>query len=152
MLFRSGKAFGNDIVESYQLQKADGSGYALDRTEMAQSKRVYFYIKNANTYGNVMYDLTLSVNGTETPLAIFNKDGDVFMDTKTSATKFKASAADVYYVDVPLTIETAVDGKQAVGTTGLTIDIAMTYGDEGTTTDPSETVAYIIPRGLFDLD
>ncbi len=148
----AGKAFGNDIVESYQLQKADGSGYALDRTEMAQSKRVYFYIKNANTYGNVMYDLTLSVNGTETPLAIFKKDGDVFMDTKTSATKFKASAADVYYVDVPLTIETAVDGKQAVGTTGLTIDIAMTYGDEGTTTDPSETVAYIIPRGLFDLD
>jgi len=84
-------------------------------------------------------------------LAIFKQDGDVFMDTKTSATRFKASAADVYYVDVPLTLEMA-DGKQAVGTTELTIDIVMTYGEEGITTDPSETVAYIIPRGLFDLD
>lgn len=149
----AGKAFGNDIVESYQLQKADGSGYALDTTETAQSKRVYFYIKNANTYGNVKYGLTLSVNDVETPLAIFKQDGDVFMDTKTEGTRFKASAADVYYVDVPLTLETA-DGKQAVGTTRLTIDIVMTYGTgaDETMTDPSRTVAYIMPRGLFDLD
>lgn len=147
------KAFGNDIVESYQLQKVDGSGYALDTTETAQSKRVYFYIKNANTYGNVKYGLTLSVNDVETPLAIFKQDGDVFMDTKTEDTRFKATAADVYYVDVPLTLETA-DGKQAVGTTKLTIDIVMTYGTgaDVTTTDPSRTVAYIMPRGLFDLD
>lgn len=147
----AGKAFGNDIVESYQLQKKAGSAYEIDRTETAQSKRVYFYIKNSNTYGNVEYDLTFSVDGAPTPLAVFKKDGDVFMDTKTAATKFKASAADVYYVDVPLSMETA-DGKQAITTTELKISIVMTYGEDGITTDPSDTLAYIIPRGLFDLD
>lgn len=151
----AGKAFGNAIVESYRLQKTDGSGYALDTTVTAQSKRVYFYIKNANTYGNVEYGLKLSVDGTEMPLAIFKKEGDaeVFMDMKTPGTNFKASAADIYYVDVPLTLE-AAGGEQAVGTTELKIDITMTYGTgtDKTTTDPSQTVAYIIPRGLFDLD
>lgn len=149
----AGKAFGNDIVETYQLQKAAGGAYELDRTETAQSKRVYFYIKNSNTYGDAEYDLTFFVDGTETPLAVFKKDGDVFMDTKTPATKFKASAADVYYVDVPLSMETA-DGKQAIATTGLKISIVMTYGygTDRTVTDPSDTLAYIIPRGLFDLD
>lgn len=147
------KAFGNDIVESYWLQKTDGSGYALDTTETAQSKRVYFYIKNSNTYGNVEYDLTLFVNGVEKSLAIFKQDGDVFMDGKTDSTKFQASAAHIYYVDVPLTLE-AAGGEQAVGTTELKIDITMTYGTgtDKTTTEPSQTVAYIIPRGLFDLD
>lgn len=149
------KAFGNDIVESYRLQKTDGSGYTLDTTETAQSKRVYFYIKNANTYGNVEYDLKLSVDGTETPLAIFKKVPpdvpEVFMDGNSN--RFEAGAANVYYVDVPLKLETA-GSEHAIGTTELQIDITMTYGTgaDRTTTDPSETVAYIIPRGLFDLD
>ena len=147
----AGKAFGNDIVEQYQLQKGTVGSYELDRTEVAQSKRVYFYIKNENSYGDVQYNLTFSVNGVETPLAVFKKDGDVFMDTKTDATKFKASAIDVYYVDVPLTIETA-DGKNAIGRTQLTISIDMEYGLEGMVTETSDTVAYIMPRGLFDLD
>lgn len=147
----AGKAFGNDIVEQYQLQTGSVGAYELDRTETAQSKRVYFYIKNDNSYGNVQYNLTFSVNGVKTPLAVFKKDGDVFMDTKTEGTKFKASAADVYYVDVPLTIE-ETGGKKAVGTTQLTISIDMKYGEEGLQTEQSDTIAYIMPRGLFDLD
>lgn len=148
----SAKAFGEDIVESYWTQVADGSGFKLaDSATAQQSKRVYFRIKNNNVSENPVYTLKFYVDGTETPLAVFNADGDVFMDTKTSATRFKASAVDIYYVDVPLKIES--DGLNAsVGTTELSVKVKMTYGTEGFETPEDETVAVIMPRGLFPLD
>lgn len=149
-------AFGNDIVSKYWTQKPadDGVGYVRDAEVDKQSKRVYFRIQNNNLYGAKGYDLTFYLNGaTEvTPLAVFKKDGDVHMDTRTAETKFKATNVDIYYVDVPLTVETNAVGEQAIGDTELMISVVMTYGDENYVTDPSETKVSVLPRGMFDLD
>lgn len=153
-------AFGNDIVEQYQTQKESGENtgtFELDKTVTAQSKRVYFRIKNNGTSKDPEYTLTFSVNGSETPLAVFRKpeedEAPVFMSQKTSSTKFVASEFEIYYVDVPLTIDTNPStGKEAIGSTSLEIKVVMIYGDERYKSDPAFVPVDILPRGLFDLD
>lgn len=152
-------AFGNDIVEQYQTQKETGKNtgiFELDKTETAQSKRVYFRIKNNNIVTNPRYFLTFYVEGSELPLAVFKKvdEGEepVFMSQKTSATRFVAGEFDIYYVDVPLSVETN-EGEKAVGTTSLEVKIIMTHGiEEKSEEDPVFVPVDILPRGLFDLD
>ncbi|MBQ9766482.1 MAG: DUF5057 domain-containing protein [Lachnospiraceae bacterium] len=158
------KLIGNDIVHSYRTQEVDGEGYKLDETITHESRRVYFKLTNDNTYGNVSYNLQFFIDKTEyddddsTPLAVFKKDGDVFMDTLSTDTKFVAGDVE-YYVDVPVTVEEKTYMKDGVEvtedvalTTNLKISITMVYGDEDNETAPTYTDAIILPRGMFDLN
>ena len=147
-------------LTSYRKQTAvDASnadaGYDLGEEVTATSKRVEFYIDDGGTVGTSKYVLKFYLDSaTEpTPLAVYRKSDGVFMDGKTSSTKLLAGAGNIYYVDVPMKLET-VGGKNAVTTTKLRVEVEKTYysGSVPVPAPPGNTYVNIIPRGLFDLD
>ncbi|MBE5930732.1 MAG: DUF5057 domain-containing protein [Lachnospiraceae bacterium] len=147
-------------LSSYRKQTAvdesnADAGYNLGEEVTATSKRVEFYIDDGGTVGASKYVLKFYLDGATdpTPLAVFRKSDGVFMDGKTSSTKLLAGAGNIYYVDVPMKLET-VDGKTAVTTTKIKVEIEKTYkvGSLWVPAPPGNTYVNIIPRGLFDLD
>lgn len=148
------------VYDSYRLQEADGSGYKeKDTAVTAVSKRVEFRIgDDGGTAGASSYALKFYLQDAEgnptvlTDLAVYRKADGAFMDLKTDDKQFKAEVSDIYYVDVPVRLET-VNGKTAVTNTQLKIDIEKTYMDSGVPRRvPGSTTVNIVPRGLFDLD
>lgn len=150
--------------DSYRLQEADGTnGYKeCAAAQTGVSKRIYFYITNSSSITTPTYALkfymeneTTGAMTKEVPFAVYRKSDNVFMSTKTNGTSFLGSDATdetIYYVDVPLKTET-VDGKTAITSTQLNIEVMMTYY-QGTQefSVPGTTTVQIVPRGLFDLD
>ena len=152
------------VYDSYRLQEADipenGGGLKVKDTAVsAASKRVEFRIgDDGGTAGASSYALEFYLQDAEgnltalTDLAVYRKADGAFMDLKTDDKQFKAEVSDIYYVDVPVRLET-VNGKTAVTNTQLRIDIEKTYDDSGTPRKvPGSTTVNIVPRGLFDLD
>lgn len=148
------------VYDTYRLQEADGSGYKEKDTAVnAVSKRVEFRIgDDGGTAGSSSYALDFYLQDAEgnltvlTDLAVYRKADGAFMDLKTDDKQFKAEVSDIYYVDVPMRLET-VNGKTAVTNTQLKIDIEKTYMDSGVPRHvPGSTTVNIVPRGLFDLD
>lgn len=148
---------GNDIYNAYSLktnsgEESTGQTYTQGIPKPGISKRVYFYIKDNNSYGNGNYTISTTVNGVTTStqdLAIFKKDGTFVTKSK----DLKSGYANVYYVDVPLKFE--VDGsKTAVADTKVEFLITPWYTVNGGVTSPGaeESTVTIMPRGLFNLD
>ena len=148
------------VQSSYRLQEADGTGFKeVDPAVTAVSKRVEFRIEeNTSVGGTPVYELKFymeDATGALTELtnfAVYRKSDGEFMSTKTSSTKFDADPEDIYYVDVPMKLET-VDGKTAVTATKVKAEVKKTFyiGTQETIVT-GETMINIIPRGLFDLD
>ena len=150
------------VYDSYRLQEADaenGGVKELATPVSAVSKRVEFRIgDDGGTAGTSTYALKFYLQDAEgnltvlTDLAVYRKADDAFMDLKTDDKQFEAEVSDIYYVDVPVRMETD-NGKTAVTNTQLRIDIEKTYMDSGEPRKiPGSTTVNIIPRGLFDLD
>ncbi len=155
----------NDIKGTYKLQEpdTDGTGYMEGSVETKKSKRVYFRLRDNNSYGGAEYSVKLVLNdGTELDgvkvdgvnemFAVYERNTNAFVDTEDR--KYVADGVQEYYVDVPIHVETELStGKRAVGKTKLNIEVEMTYWvgtkDFHVTSD---TEVSILPRGLFDLD
>jgi len=147
------ESIGIDVVDSYRLMTGNAeTGYTEVATPVVQkSKRVYFKLDDANAYGNdTIYKLSMKLNGTDTLLAIYKKDGNKFMNTVQNDRKF--IKGEIYYVDVPITIDTS-GGTPAVGKTELDITVEMRYfvGAQPHDAEPRITKIDILPRGLYDL-
>ena len=144
-------------LESYRLQEVDGAGFKeADETIAATSKRVEFYINDGGTVGASKYTLKFYLDGSTTPtdLAVYRKSDGAFMDQKSSSKRFAAGSGNVYYVDVPMKLETNAEGKTAVTSTKMRVEIEKTYkvGSLWVPAPVGNTYVNIIPRGLFDLD
>lgn len=150
-------------LTSYRLRTAVNAsdldqGYDLGAETVATSKRVEFYINDGGTVGGTSkYYLKFYLdNAAEaTELAIFRKSDGQFMDGKTSDTKLVAGSGNIYYVDVPMKLETNPEGKKAITTTKLKVEVAKEYkvgSSDWIPAPPGNTYVNIIPRGLFDLD
>lgn len=155
---------GTDIKDTYTLQvedDTDGKGYKVGGSFTKKSKRVYFRLIDNNSYGGTEYSLKIVLNdGTELDgvkvdgenemFAVFVKDTTDLVDS--DVIKYDADDDDIYHVDVPINIEER-DGNRAAGTTTLKITVTMKYkiGSKEFTVD-GDTMVYIMPRGLFDLD
>ncbi len=155
---------GVDIKDTYTLQvedDTDGKGYKVGDSITKKSKRVYFRLVDNNSYGGTEYSLKIVLNdGTELDgvkvdgenemFAVFLKDTTDLVDCDTI--KYDADDDDIYHVDVPINIEER-EGNRAVGTTTLKITVTMKYkiGSKEFSVN-GDTMVYIMPRGLFDLD
>ncbi len=153
--------------ESYRLQENVSDdvedGYNEVATPVAGvAKRVEFYIQDNSSVNEPEFFPSFyleNADGDTTELiklAVYRKSDNVFMDTKTDATKFKADSETIYYVDVPMKLETE-GGKSAIASTKVRVQVDMTYlqggeGSERIPAEPGNTTVNIIPRGLFDLD
>ena len=151
------KLIGNEIYEKYALRTHSGTeegGYTYTKKSdtTGVSKRVYFYIKDNNSYGNGRYTLKTSVAGVtsaDEDLAIYAKDG-TFVGTSSA---FRSGYGHIYYVDVPIHFET-VGGKTAAAQTKVEFSITPWYTVNGGVTSPGSEISTvtIMPRGLFNLD
>ena len=143
-------------LESYRLQEVDGVGFKEGASETAASKRVEFYINDGGTVGASKYTLKFYLDSSTTPtdLAVYRKSDGAFMDQKSSSKQFVAGSGNIYYVDVPMKLETNAEGKTAVASTRLKVEIEKTYkvGSLWVPAPTGNTYVNIIPRGLFDLD
>ncbi len=155
---------GADIKDTYTLQvedDTDGKGYKVGDSFTKKSKRVYFRLVDNNSYGGTEYSLKIVLNdgveldgvkvdGENEMFAVFVKDSSDLVDCDTI--KYDSDDDDIYHVDVPINIEEK-DGDRAAGTTTLKITVTMKYkiGTKEFTVN-GDTMVYIMPRGLFDLD
>lgn len=159
---------GNDIEDKTRLQvpkTAPAVGFTQSGEINKKSKRVYFRLYDYNTYGDTEYSLKIvwnngaeangiTIDGTSTQLAVYKKvgtNGEAFVNCDTE--KFEANSdAHIYFVDVPIKVET-VAGGNVVGKTDLTITVTMKYkiGSKEFTVE-KDTKVSIMPRGLFNLD
>ncbi len=153
--------------ESYRLQENVSDdvedGYNEVATPVAGvAKRVEFYIQDNSSVNEPEFFPSFyleNADGDTTELiklAVYRKSDNAFMDMKTDATKFVADDEAIYYVDVPMKLETE-GGKSAIASTKLRVQVDMTYaqggaGSERIPAEPGNTTVNIIPRGLFDLD
>jgi hypothetical protein len=82
-------------------------------------------------------------------LAVYRQSDGKFIDTQTR--KYKKN--EIYYVDVPITIE-GEGTASAVGKTELKVTVDMTYfvGEQPCDGEERTTTISILPRGLYDLD
>lgn len=145
--------------DSYRQWETDATtGDVYVDTVSAVSKRVEFYIdESGSTVGGsptyvlefYMEDATGALNE-QKDFAVYRKDGDLLMD---GTRAYEAASDKIYYVDVPMKLET-VDGKTAVTSTELKVKVIKTAfgGTPQEFTIIGDTVVNIIPRGLFDLD
>ena len=152
---------GEDIVDEYRLQSWDAtnSKYFVSESVTEKSKRVYFRLVDNNSYSNAEYEVKIVLNdgsvidGTTKMFAVYTQDGDKLVDTKDVKFKRNTTEGNYYYVDVPITLEAAEGGRQAVAKTELTITVKMTYKiGESEFEKTGDTKVNIMPRGLFDLD
>ena len=160
------ESIGIDIVDGYRIMEADGTGYDEVATPAAhnrKSKRVYFYLNDTNAYGDdTEYRVSMKLNGKsfiqfeedgpEYYLAVYRKSDGKFIDSDVRKYKKGDHNSNIYYVDVPITIDT-VGGVSAVGKTVLEVTVEMTYfvGEESYEGEPKTTTINILPRGLYDL-
>lgn len=127
-----------------------GLTYTKGTTVEKTSKRVKFYIKDANTTpGKYALKATVRYNGADVDLAIFKEDG-TFVGLSTTFEK-GSPTSNGYYVDVPLNMNPA---GNAFEETKLTLTISPWYSSYGEMISPGEEecIVTIMPRGLFDLD
>lgn len=152
---------GEDIENEYRLQSWDAtnSKYVMSEIVPEKSKRVYFRLVDNNSYSNAEYEVKIVLNdgsvidGTTKMFAVYTQDGNKLVDTKDVKFKRNTTEGYYYYIDVPITMEMAEGGRQAVTKTELTITVKMTYKiGESEFEKTGDTKVNIMPRGLFDLD
>lgn len=158
------EAFGLHIVDGYTLRKApveqeaDESYTDFVEVPNVKAKRVFFWIKDNSIYNNGQYSIQTILTGItkaneggkRVELAIRKASDDSLI---TSSSQMKNGSSNVYYVDIPLNVETN-GGKSAIDDTAVELLIAPFYLINGTSTptEKEESDILIVPRGLFNLD
>ena len=156
----------NDAQTKYCLQKKVSDGvYVADTPIIENAKRVYFQINDGSDYTIREYNLKFKVDGADMDLAVFRKSNGNFVNHSFEGTNSsminKDTYGEIFYVDVPIRLETVTEGgstTKAVVDTTLEITVNAKYKLSSTMdswieqADPGITKVTITPRGLFDLD